>query len=89
LLPSDVVFNLTGSGATVRQDYWELCVFRSLQVVGSQVTVSDSLVNGQRIRGVAQMGVATGYDDRSYQAASETTRSGVAVKAGVGLGRGP
>ena len=59
LLPSDVVFNLTGTGATVRQITNSL-FFGSLQVAGSQVTVSDSSVNGRRIRGVAQMGVLSG-----------------------------
>jgi hypothetical protein len=60
LLPSDVVFNLTGAGATVRQITGNSVFFGGLQVVGSQVTVSDSSVNGRRIRGVAQMGVASG-----------------------------
>ena len=60
LLPSDVVFNLTGTGAAVRQITGNSVFFGSLQVVGSQVTVSESSVNGRRIRGVAQMGVASG-----------------------------
>jgi hypothetical protein len=60
LLPSDVVFNLTGTGATTRQITGNAVFFGSLQVVGNQVTVSDSSVNGRRIRGVVQMGVASG-----------------------------
>jgi len=60
LLPSDVVFNLTGTGATTRQISGNAVFFGSLQVVGNQVTVSDSSINGRRIRGVAQMGVALG-----------------------------
>jgi hypothetical protein len=61
LLPSDVVFNLTGIGSTlVRQISGNSIFFGNLQVVGSQVTVSDSSVNGRRIRGVTQMGVQSG-----------------------------
>ena len=59
VLPSDVVFNLTGTGVTLkRQIIGNSVFFGALNIVGSQVTVVGSMVNGRKIAGTAQFGVA-------------------------------
>ena len=58
-LPSDVVFNLTGTGETLKRQIGGNSVFfGTLKVVGSQVTVTNSAVNGRKIAGSTQIGVA-------------------------------
>lgn len=59
VLPSDVVFNLTGTATTLkRQITGNSVFFGNLNVAGSRVTVTNSAVNGRRIAGTAQVGVA-------------------------------
>ena len=58
LLP-DIVFNLTGTVPTLkRQIIGNSVFFGSVNVAGSQVTVTDSAVNGKKIAGSAQIGTS-------------------------------
>ena len=63
VLPSDVAFNLTGTGATLKREITNNSVFFGiLNADGAQLTVADSAVNGKKIVGSKQIGASLAAD---------------------------
>ena len=63
VLPSDVAFNLIGTGKTLKREITGNSVFfGTLKAAGVQLTVTDSAVNGKKVTGSMQIGTALAAD---------------------------